>query len=84
MHKHSVSPEVSAMDCKSCGSMNLKKFPGEIAVRFPGLRNINKATVCIFPELVICLECGIALFVVPKPELRQLVKGASASYSIVG
>lgn len=63
------------MGCKSCGSKNLKKFPGEIAVHFPGLKNMDKAKVCIFPELVICLECGIALFVVPETELRQLVEG---------
>ena len=63
------------MDCKSCGSKNLKKFLGEIAVHFPGLKNMDEANVCVFPELVICLECGIALFVVPEPELRQPVEG---------
>lgn len=55
--------------------MKLRKFPGEIAVHFPGLKNIDKPTVCIFPELVVCLNCGIALFVVPEAELRQLVNG---------
>ena len=70
-----MSPEVAAMDCKSCGSKNLKKFPGEIAVHFPGLRNMDNAKVCVVPELVFCLECGIALLVVAEPELRQLVEG---------
>jgi hypothetical protein len=33
------------MPCKSCGSDNLGKFTGEIAIHFSGLKNINEPHV---------------------------------------
>jgi len=63
------------MACKSCGSNNLGKFRGEIAIHFPGLKNLDKPIVWVFPELVVCLECGTAQFAVPETELHQLQKG---------
>jgi hypothetical protein len=62
------------MRCKSCGSNNLGKFLGEIAIHFPGLNNLDMPIVWVFPELVVCLDCGIAQFAVPEAELRQLVR----------
>lgn len=67
------------VECKLCGSKNRKKFPGEILVHFPGLKNIDKPAVFVFPELVICLECGFAEFVVQEAELRQLVERDAAA-----
>jgi hypothetical protein len=68
------------MPCKSCGSANQSKFTGEIAIHFPGLKNIDKAAVWVFPQLVICLHCGAAEFLVPQAELLRLAKvdGAAA------
>ena len=66
------------MACKSCRSENLRKFTGEIAIHFRGLRNINKPHVWVFPELVVCLNCGFAEFAVPETELRLLTKGRVA------
>ena len=63
------------MPCKSCGSVNRSKFTGEIGIHFPELKNIDKPVVWVFPELVVCLNCGTAEFAVPKEELRQLAKG---------
>lgn len=62
------------MACKSCGSVNQKKFSGEMGIHCPGLKNIDKPLVCIFPELVVCLDCGYAEFAVPEAELRELAK----------
>jgi hypothetical protein len=62
------------MPCKSCGSENLRKFTGEIAIHLSGLKNINEPQVCVFPELVVCLNCGFAEFTVPETELRLLAK----------
>jgi hypothetical protein len=67
------------MHCKSCGSVNQKKFSAEMAIRFPGLKNIDKPVVWVFPELVVCLDCGSAEFAVPEEELRQLAKGDAAA-----
>jgi hypothetical protein len=60
------------MPCKWCGSFNQKKFSAEIGIHFPGLENIDKPAVWVFPELVVCFNCGSAEFAIPEPELRQL------------
>ena len=67
------------MPCKSCGSVNQNKFIGEMGIRSPGLKNIEKPTVWVFPELVVCMDCGIAEFVVPEAKLRVLAKGDAAA-----
>jgi hypothetical protein len=67
------------MPCKSCGAVNQSKFTAKIAIHFPGLKNINKPAVWVFPEIVICLDCGTAEFAVPAAELRQLAKGDAAA-----
>jgi hypothetical protein len=64
--------------CKSCGSVNQKKFNAEMGICFPGLKNIDRP-VWVFPELIICLDCGMAEFNVPEAELRQLAKGEDAA-----
>ena len=65
--------------CNACGSANQRKFTAEIGIHFPGLKNIDKPVVWVFPQLVICLDCGIAEFAVPEPELRVLARGDSAA-----
>jgi hypothetical protein len=67
------------MPCKSCGSINQDKFIGEMGIRSPGLKYIDKPAVFLFPELIVCLNCGAAEFVVPESELRQLARGDSAA-----
>jgi hypothetical protein len=67
------------MPCKSCGSANQRKLSAEIAIRFPGLKNIDKPVVWVFPEIVVCLDCGTAEFAVPEAELRLLAKGDAAA-----
>jgi hypothetical protein len=65
--------------CKSCGSVNQHKFRAEMGIHFPGLKNIDKPVVWVFPDLVVCLDCGTAEFVVPKAELRVLARDDSAA-----
>jgi hypothetical protein len=67
------------MRCKPCGSLNQSKFTAEIGIHFPGLKNIDKPVVWVFPELVVCLDCGIAEFAVPEAELGLLAKGDAAA-----
>jgi hypothetical protein len=69
------------MQCKSCGSINQSKFTAEMAIHFPGLKNLDKPVVWVFPEIVVCLDCGDAEFAVPEAELRQLAKGDAAAAS---
>lgn len=70
-----------AMHCKSCGSEGLRRFNGEVAIHFPGLEGLDQPIVWIFPELLICLECGTAQFEVPEQQLRMLNRGAAAAGS---
>jgi hypothetical protein len=48
-------------------------------IRSPGLKNIDKPTVWVFPQLIVCLDCGTAEFVVPETELRLLAKRDAAT-----
>jgi hypothetical protein len=66
------------MPCKFCGSLNQSKFTAEIAIHFLGLKNLDRPAVCVFPELVVCFDCGKAEFAVPQAELRELANGAAA------
>ena len=63
------------MSCKSCGSENLHKFGGEIDIRFPGLKNLDRPHLYVSAELAVCLDCGTARFALPEDELRLLGKG---------
>lgn len=67
------------MCCSSCGSENLGGFTAEIAIHFPGLKNLHKPIVWVFPRLKVCLDCGIAQFTVPEAELRLLAKRDAAA-----
>ena len=67
------------MPCKSCGSVNRKKFTAEMAIHFPEPKDTDKPVVWVFPEVVVCLDCGTAEFAVLEAELRQLAKGDATS-----
>jgi len=50
-----------------------------MGIHLLGLNDINKPVVWVFPEVVVCLDCGAAEFAVPEAELRQLAKGDAAA-----
>lgn len=66
------------MPCRSCGSVKQMNFIGEMGIHSPGLKNVDEATVWVFPQLIVCLDCGTAEFVVPETELRLLAKRDAA------
>jgi hypothetical protein len=49
-------------------------FRTEMDIHFPGLGNVNKRPVVVFPEVLVCFNCGTAEFTVPKDELILLAK----------
>jgi hypothetical protein len=67
-----------AMNCKLCASENQRKYSSEINVHFPGLRNLDKPPVFVFPKLLVCMDCGFTEFAIPETELRLLGKDAAA------
>jgi hypothetical protein len=74
-----MSSKAGPASCKACGSVNLRKFIGEMGIRTPGLKGLEKPIVWVFPELVVCLDCGMAEFTAPEAELRVLAKGEAAA-----
>lgn len=60
--------------CKTCGSDKQNKFRGEIALHVTGLKGLEKPIVWVFPDILVCLNCGRAEFAVPERELRVLAK----------
>jgi hypothetical protein len=66
------------MACKECGSVRQKKLSAEINLHFPGIEGLDKPTVWVFPEVVVCLNCGFAKFSIQKPELRRIDEGSAS------
>ena len=62
------------MACNSCGSVSQEKFTSEIDIHIPGLSNAKKSPVLVFPEILVCLNCGKAEFAVPKDELAYSLR----------
>jgi hypothetical protein len=59
------------MTCTSCGSASLRTFESETSIHFPLLKDIDKLPVVVVcEELLVCLSCGKAEFVVPACEER--------------
>ena len=60
--------------CRSCQSANQMEFPSEINIHFPGIANLDKPAVLIFPSIRVCLNCGFSEFVIGKSELDGMVR----------
>lgn len=65
------------MACKVCHSESQSQFNAEIAIHFPGLQGQDKPIVWVFPQLLVCLSCGIAQFAVPHAQLSMLAEERS-------
>jgi len=66
------------MACKRCASDKRGKYTAEMNFHFPGAEGLDKPSVWLFPEVVVCLECGLAEFNVPEAELGTLRKDTAA------
>ena len=60
------------MSCPSCRLNNQMEFSTEMLVHLGGLKNLDKSGVCVFPKVLVCLDCGFSQFTVPKAELALL------------
>ena len=66
------------MSCKSCGSAKATKLNAEMNLHFPGHVGLEIPAVWLFPEVVVCLDCGFAEFAIPEKELCNLRGSAAA------
>ena len=60
------------MTCRSCGSPNVEECESEISLYSPRLKHIDKQPLLVFAKSCVCLNCGNAEFVVPRPQLTHL------------
>jgi hypothetical protein len=58
--------------------VNEKKLRAEINLHFPGWEGLDQPTVWVFPEVVVCLDCGLAEFFISEAEVGRLEKDAAA------
>jgi hypothetical protein len=63
---------VCVVSCRSCSSSNQTQFGSEVVIHFSGLKNLDKPAVMVFPNIVVCLDCGVTEFTIPEAELRLL------------
>jgi hypothetical protein len=60
------------MSCVLCGSANNSEFSAEINLHFSGLENLDKPSGLVFPQVLLCLDCGFSRFTTPETELGLL------------
>ena len=65
---------MSSQICSFCQSANLREFPAEINIHFPGMEGMTKPTVWVFPRLSVCLDCGVAQCSIADAELDRLAE----------
>jgi hypothetical protein len=61
------------VSCQRCEFPQLRMFPAEINIHFPGYAGLTKRAVWVFPQLLVCLNCGFTEFSIPESELQRLV-----------
>ena len=69
------------MACPSCRSAKHAELTAEMLIHFPGLGNIDKPGVWLFPTILVCMDCGSSRFTVPENELASVAKGSAANNS---
>lgn len=65
------------MACLSCKSEKQAEFGAEMNIHFPSPEGLDKAGVWVFPKLMVCFDCGSALFAIAETELRLLEGGVA-------
>jgi hypothetical protein len=51
----------------------------EVIIHLPGLNNVDKPPILVFPKLLVCINCGASLFTTPAAEMEQLGNGGESS-----
>ena len=66
------------MVCVSCSSSNQAQFAAEIAIHSPGLKCTDTPHIFIYPNLLVCLDCGFTQFTLSEGQLGPLGERAAA------
>ena len=62
------------MYCPHCASDTQMELSAEMMIHFSGVRHIDTPGVLVFPEVLVCLDCGYSRFTTPKTELALLAR----------
>lgn len=65
------------MACRRCSSDHESRFSVEMNLHLRGLESLDQAGVWLFPEVLVCLDCGFAEFMFPESELVSLRERAA-------
>jgi len=68
---------MSCMMCTSSGDQ--AEFTTEMAIHFPGRKNLNRPHVFVFTNVLVCLDCGFSQLTIPEAELQKLKTGDARS-----
>jgi len=68
------------MSCQSCKSDRQMELLGEICLHFPGgMGSLDKPLIWVFPQVAVCLDCGLAQFAVMEAELKLIQQNLERS-----
>jgi hypothetical protein len=59
------------MSCPICG-FKQEEFLIEMVVHPSGLKNVGNPGILVVQKVLVCPECGLSQFTVPKPDLALL------------
>jgi len=66
--------------CKRCGSICQQEFSGELSASFLDIKDVSLQPVYVCQHVLVCLDCGFAELMVPRPELGKLREGSVARF----
>jgi len=52
-------------------SLNLRIYPSELNIHFPGLEGLDRPMVWAFPKLVVCVDRGYPLFTLSDDQVAS-------------
>jgi len=58
--------------CRRCNSNQTTRLGAEVNIHFAGLAGLDRPTVLVFPELVVCLQCRFVEFTLSERDLTLL------------
>ena len=62
------------MSCSRCLSLHQTELNSEINLHFRSLPNLGEPGIFVFPQVLVCLDCGLSEFVIEKRELAQITE----------
>ena len=60
------------MPCVSRGSSNPAECASETNIHLPGLKNLDNPGFLVFPQVEVCLDCGLTQFTLQATKPRLL------------